>query len=452
MPIAFETDGRGHSDTSLLFRGIAFLAVVAALAAWMVAEFNGDLSDSVRVTGLMTEIGDGLPENSDVKFRGVLVGSVRGVTPSSGEGQPNRVHIDIDPEHAAGIPQTVTARVVPSNVFAVSSVQLVDNGPGPAIHDGFAIPEDTGLATVQFQTALTQMREIIAAMSRSGTDDTVGLIGALAQATDRKGADLVRAGAQLETIVTRLDQVMAPDGGPTTVGSLVGAVRGLEQSAPELLDALHQAVVPMRTVAEKREQLNAFLAAGLTTTGTMATAFENNTDRMIRISTSLTPVIGVLADNSEHFVPITTRLAVTAQKFFDHVYHADVGLVQSKMILSLAPATPYTRADCPRYGDLAGPSCFTAPTTAPEQSMPPGLDPANLILPEGYAPPAGFMGGNVGPVGSPQEFAQLGEILGEPVSSAAAILLGPLLRGAVVTIGPAPEETTPVPQGQEAGR
>src|SRR5690606_32103637 len=130
-----------------------------------------------------------------------------------------------------------------------------------------------------------------------------------------------------------------------------------------------------------------------------------NTARMIRISTSLTPVIGVLADNSEHFVPITTRLTVTAQKFFDHVYHADIGLVQSKMILSLTPARPYTRADCPRYGELAGPSCFTAPTTAPEQSMPAGMDPSNLILPEGYTSPPGLIGGNVGPVGSPQELA-----------------------------------------------
>lgn len=440
MPIAFETDGRGHSDASLLLRGIAFLAVVAALAGWMVAKFNGDLDDSVRVTGLMTRIGDGLPQNSDVEFRGVLVGSVRDVTPSSGDG-PNRVHIDLDPAHAMGIPQTVTARVVPGNLFAVSSVQLVDNGPGPAIHDGFDIAEDTSLATVQFQTALTRMREIIAAMSRSGTDDTVGLIGALAQATDRKGADLVRAAGHLEDIVSRLDEVMEPDGGPSTVQSFARAVQGLDQSAPDLLDALHQAVVPLRTVAEKDAQLTAFLAAGLSTTATMATAFENNTDRMIRISTSLTPVIGVLADNSEQFVPITTRLTVTAQKFFDHVYDPEVGIPQSKMILSLTPATPYTRADCPRYGDLAGPSCSTAPLTAPEQSMPAIMDPSNLVLPEGYSLPPGTIGGTVGPVGSPQELARLAEILGEPVGSAAAILLGPLLRGTVVTIAPAPEET-----------
>ena len=36
----------------------------------------------------------------------------------------------------------VTARVVPSNVFAVSSVQLVDRGPGAAIRAGAHIPED----------------------------------------------------------------------------------------------------------------------------------------------------------------------------------------------------------------------------------------------------------------------------------------------------------------------
>ncbi|MET7769479.1 MCE family protein [Nocardia sp. NPDC005366] len=447
MSIAFETDGRGHSNSRLLLRGVLFLLLVAALVGWMIAKSNGSLDKTVTVTGMLTQVGDGLPKNSDVKFRGVLVGVVTGVTPSSGDG-PNHVHIALDPEYATSIPETVTARVVPGNVFAVSSVQLVDNGPGRAIHAGFRIPEDKSLATVQFQTALTDLREIIAAMSRSRTDDTVGVISALARATDRRGADLVRAGAQLERIVTQLNAVATPTGGPSTVRSLAEAVRGLEQSAPELLDTLHHAVVPLRTVAEKDAELTHFLAAGVATMGTIATAFENNTDRMIRISTGLTPVVGVLADNAEHFVPITTRLTVVANKFFTHVYNSETGLVQSKMILSLSPNRPYTRADCPRYGEVAGPSCATAPISAPEQApMPSAMNPSNFRLSEGYAPPAGVIGGNVGPVGSAYELGQLGEILGAPASPAAAILLGPLLRGNVVTVAPVPD--APVPDGAD---
>ena len=79
----------------------------------------------VRVVADLVNVGDGLPQKSDVKYHGVLVGAVDSVIPAA-NGDPNFVHIDLNPEYAGSIPAAVTARVVPSNVFAVSSVQLVD--------------------------------------------------------------------------------------------------------------------------------------------------------------------------------------------------------------------------------------------------------------------------------------------------------------------------------------
>ena len=130
---------------------MALLAVVALATATLLVKSTGRLDPYVRVVADLVNVGDGLPQRSDVKYHGVLVGMVDSVTPAA-DGNPNFVHIDLKPEYAQSIPSGVTARVVPSNVFAVSSVQLVDRGAGPAIRAGAKIREDTELPTVLFQT------------------------------------------------------------------------------------------------------------------------------------------------------------------------------------------------------------------------------------------------------------------------------------------------------------
>ncbi|MGV7682678.1 MCE family protein, partial [Mycobacterium kansasii] len=84
------------------------------------------------------------------------------------------------------------------------------------------------------------------------------------------------------------------DQGPSTVSALVQAAHGLSQTAPDLVDALHQAVRPMQTLAEKREQLRTFIGAGVQTTGTTVRSLHNHTDQLLQITTDLTPVLGVL--------------------------------------------------------------------------------------------------------------------------------------------------------------
>ena len=183
MPNSYDTDPRGSNDRKLVTLGVCFTLVALLTAAVMVAKSRGLLDEFVRVDISLTNIGDGLPARSDVKFRGVLVGTVSEVTPSQ-NGLPNIVHVDIDPQHAQRIPGTITARVVPSNIFAVSAVQLVDNGPSPhPLRDGSTIAEDQTLPTVLFQNVLAKLRELLAAVGEHPDDNTIGVISALAQAT-----------------------------------------------------------------------------------------------------------------------------------------------------------------------------------------------------------------------------------------------------------------------------
>lgn len=166
---SFETDGRGPSEKLLLGTGVVMIVVAALVTGLMLLKSTGRLNDFVRVVADLNNVGDGLPQKSDVKYHGVLVGEVDGVTPAS-NGQPNFVHINLQPQYAKSIPGTATARVVPSNVFAVSSVQLVDRGPGAPIRPGAHIAEDTQLPTVLFQTTVSKLRDVLVATGR-GRDD-----------------------------------------------------------------------------------------------------------------------------------------------------------------------------------------------------------------------------------------------------------------------------------------
>ena len=457
MGNSIEPNGRGWSDRQLLIGGAALLVVATLITGLLLAKSQGHLDPHVRVTAELIDVGDGLPERADVKFRGVLVGAVSSLEPAR-DGRPNIVAIDLKPEAAQGIPDTVTARVVPSNVFAVSSIQLVDHGDATPLRRGAVIAEDTELPTVLFQTTIDRVRQILVATQRDGTDPPVGLVNLLAEATDHRGEKLLSSGARLQRILTEMNRLIATSSDePSTVSMLSEMAQALTSRAPELFDNLHNAVVPMRTIAEKQAELASLLSGGLNTAQTASDAFDHHVDQLIGITTHLEPVIGVLAMNQDKFLPIATRLTRLSDKMLTQGWDADQQRFRANFIVSFTPLRTYVRADCPRYGPLEGPSCHTAPERPQKFDIPKVLLPGSYQPPPDLAPPPGMpvppiddvtgvaaapasYGGNVGPVGSAGEREQLSEILGGDVDSAQQLLLGHLARGTVANVSPDPAQ------------
>ncbi|KUH64440.1 mammalian cell entry protein [Mycolicibacterium novocastrense] len=422
MANSFDLDGRGPTDRQLIGAGIAVAVVLALISVTLLVKATGRLDPFVRVVANLVNVGDGLPQRSDVKYHGVLVGAVDSVTPAA-HGNPNYVHINLDPHYARSIPANVTARVVPSNVFAVSSVQLADpagggspndrsGGPandpseqrGPAISAGAHIPEDTELPTVLFQTTISKLRDILAATGRGREDKTVGVLAAVNEATEDRRTELLTSGAQLNRMLDQLNAIVATDPGPTTVSALVDATRGLQATAPELIDALHMAVEPMQTLVQQRAQLDALISGGMHTMGTTHTALNNHTDRLVTTTSELTPVMGILADTSHHWLPAFIKLNGLSDKFFNEVWRPERDVGNMRMNFSLTPSYTYTRADCPRYGELKGPSCYTAPLVVTRPELPDVLLPQNYQPPKDLAPPPGTVlgeNGNLIAVGPP---------------------------------------------------
>lgn len=404
MANSLDTDGRGPSDQQLLGAGIAVLLVIAMTTAGLLAKSTGMLNSYVRVVADLMNVGDGLPAQSDVKYHGLLVGSVTDVIPAA-YGKPNYVHINLKPDYAKDIPNSVTARVVPSNVFAVSSIQLVDSGEGgPTIRDGAHIAEDGELSTVIFQTTVSKLRDILAATGRGREDHSLGILAAVGAATDNRRVKLLNAGAHMSRLLDQLNGIVATEPGPSTISALLEATHGLQSTAPDLVDALQQAVEPMRAFAEKRAELASLVTGGQHTVGVTREAFDNHIDQLIQITHDFTPVVGVLANNADKFVPIFKRVNGLSDKFFEQLYHPKLITKNMRTNLSFTPLHTYTRADCPQYGELKGPSCFTAPMISVRPELPENLLPQNYRFPAGLEPPPGTeigSDGNLHAVGPP---------------------------------------------------
>ena len=396
MAKVLDLSGRGPSNRTLLLSGVAVIAASAAIISLLLDKSSGRFDSYTRIVAELTNVGDGLPNRSDVRYHGLLVGSVDNVVPTRND-EPNMVHIDIADDYAQAIPKTVTARVVPSSVFAISGVELIDNGAAPAIQTGDRIAEDTKLPTVLFQTTISKLRDILFATGRGREDETLGILAALGAATHDRRPQLLTAGAQLDRIVNELNSVVATDTtSPSTLSALVAAAEGLQQTAPDLLDSLHQAVGPMQAIVEQRAQLDTMLAGGTRTLDTAHSALANHVDQMITISKHMTPVMGVLAQTSNNWVPAFQKAKVFSEKF-PQGWDPEQDVFRLRVNLSLTPSYSYTRADCPSYGALKGPSCFTAPLIAVRPELPDVLLPQNYQPPPDLLPPPGTV---VGPSGN----------------------------------------------------
>jgi virulence factor Mce-like protein len=377
-----DPSGRGPTMRQLLVAGVAGLAVFALVLTFLLARYQGwVLHPAVDVTANLGTTGDGLPADADVTFRGVLVGSVKDVSVADG-GALHRVHIEMKPDYAGSVPATVTARVVPSNLFAVNSVELVYNGPdAQGLHAGSQIDEDRSHGTVALQDTLTTIHTIL------NTIDPMQLgrvLGTLSAALDGSGR---MPGSTVERLDRWLAEVRAavPDVS-RTLDDFSASVHALDQSAPDLLRVLAESVRTAQTIADKRGQLAALITGSGGTVDKVNALFAANPDVGKQVTVGTADMFGALS-NTPDAIPQAIANLNQGLRALATTFHWGP---QKQMVwnagLTFTPFTPYDRADCPRYGNLAGPSCATAPLVADPGQLPDVLRPRALDSAKGLPP------------------------------------------------------------------
>ncbi len=419
-----STDGRNPSLWQYVVRGLAFLLALAVLFVLLFMRYQGVFTSTVPVTAQMTDIGDGLVSNADVRYNGLIVGTVTNISladqSEAGDVALKNVAIDLDPDQARGIPANVTSRTVPANLFGVNSVELVApaNPVGDAIAADATIPADRSLPTIKLQDAQNDLRTLLKAVP---PEQLASVLGTISEAL--KGGGVV-FGAFVPILDTYFKTINAqfPPGAPSGFGNFNASVRGLAQTAPQLLDTLGRSVIPAMTIAEKRNDLTALLSAGGTTVDAAAALFAKNGDTGKVLVGDLNRTLGATVlepDALPQALQALSDLAAQALTVFTGVN----GHVQLNLGLSFGVFNRYTRQNCPvydggPYGQLRGPGCVGPGTgTGPTSSGPLDIYPSD-----------GMARRTIGAVTTSSDNATLSEALKRRPSAADTLMLGPLVQ------------------------
>ncbi|MCM6777016.1 MCE family protein [Nocardia sp. CDC159] len=377
-----DPSGRGPTMRQLLIAGLCGLVVFALALTFLMARYKGAiLNPKVDVTANMTTTGDGLPAEADVKFRGVLVGTVKGVSVAA-KGELQQVRIEMNPEYVDDIPANVTARVVPSNLFAVTSVELVYNGPDTAsLRAGAQIPEDRSEGTIALQDTLTTVRRIL---NKIDPVQLGRVLSTLSYALDGSGRV---PGSTVERLDNWLTHVRAAvPNVDQTLADFSSSFHALNASAPELMGVLADSVKTAQTISDKRAELVGLLTGTSGTVDRVNALFARNPDVGKEVTAGTSAMFGAISDNPDA-IPQAIANLNNSIRALSTTFHWGPG---KQMVwnagLTLTPYKPYDRSDCPRYGELAAPSCATAPLEATLPPLPDAMKPRALDSAQGLPP------------------------------------------------------------------
>lgn len=414
----------------MLGRGTLFVMVCAIVLSLLFMNSRGSFRNDPTAIAKVRSIGDGLPPGSDVKFRGVLVGRVSSV--DVGETSHGAVvRMTLKPEHVAGIPAAVAVRIVPSNIFAQPSLELVEIGrPGAGsepLRNGAVISEDTSREAVEIQTAINKAYDLLTAVDPA---QLTLVLDAMAGAFDGQGRKMGQLLARGDNYLRALNRHSPAF--ERALREAAGAIEGVRVNSPRLLDSVKDALVPARTFAAKQAQVRALLSAGLQVADLAGPFLAQSKDRMITVLHGTRPVLGALGEDRQAIAGSFRGLGAFAAFARGLKTGPDGPIVNVDFALLGRTLSPYTPADCAVYPGTAG--------VGPMYGGNCRRGDGRLVARQTSVP-----GGTVGPVGGQAEQQLIDDLVAtlaaldgtsltpSTTGDVATLLLGPILRGATVS-------------------
>ncbi|MBY6368121.1 MCE family protein [Rhodococcoides corynebacterioides] len=272
--------------------GLAFFLAVAGFVGFTTAQYARAFDDSIRVRLVLDNAGNALPQNADVKVRGVLVGDVRETTTENGRVVAS---LALNPFEAERIPSSVTARLLPKTLFGERYValQIPENPGSTGLTDGAEIEQDRSGNAVEVGRVLDSVLPLLEAIP---PEDLSSTLGALASALDGNGEKLGRTLDRLDTIVTELAAEV-----PTIRADLRGLAdlsQTYSTAAPDLVAALDDLRIPTGTVVERQAEVDTLLRSAASSSGSLADLVAANAESVVSFAADSRQAVELLAEFS----------------------------------------------------------------------------------------------------------------------------------------------------------
>jgi phospholipid/cholesterol/gamma-HCH transport system substrate-binding protein len=425
--------------------GVAFL-VLLALFGWITyAIFNKSFTDYAYVTLQSDKAGLQLPDNADVKIRGVQVGEVREAR-STAEGV--RLRLGLYPDSLETIPADVTARLLPKTLFGEKYVALdiPASSSGTPIRAGDVIRESE--VAIEVERVLNDIYPLLRTVRPADINYT---LTALATALEGRGEQIGNNLVVLEDYLARTNPKI-----PLLVDDLekLSDVSEVYRDVlPEVAELLRNSVTTGETFVQKEQKIQAFFSdvAGFSTTS--REFLETNGDNIIRLSRQGAEQLPLLEKYSPEY-PCLLRSMVDWVPTMEQAYRGYTLHINLETI----PKQPrgYDAGDGPAFGDKRGPMSQADCAAAPSYSQanlpgtryaPPMADgvsrPVNKrVAPfSGSASDASSVDVTSGFAGTSAERSVVNAfaapVMGVPsddVPDVATLLLGPIARGTEVSV------------------
>lgn len=330
---------------SLKILGVAFLALVMFFLWISYAFFTKAFVDYDDVTLTTDTTGVNLPQNADVKLRGMIVGEVRKVEP---DGDGVKLLLGLDPKLIGSVPKDVTAQLIPKTLFGEKYVALIPptgGGGGETLQAGDTITKAE--VPIEVETLLNDLYPLLDAVDPANLSYT---LSAVSSALDGRGTQL---GETLVTLNNYLKKTN-PDVPQliTDVTKLGTVADGYAEVMPELGRLLRNTVVTGNTIVAKKAQLAAFFDEGTRLSDTLTTFTKDNGDNLITLAKESRPVLETVGDYSTTFPCFLRSMAILIPRldslYRDGTLHINVELIEQPNAYSPNENTKVTQEDLDR--------------------------------------------------------------------------------------------------------
>jgi phospholipid/cholesterol/gamma-HCH transport system substrate-binding protein len=293
--------------------GLVFFVVVFGLLAASILKFQGTFDKYTTVTLQTDNAGNALAENSDVKARGVIVGTVRSIKVQPGG--KALVELGLDPDKAKELPQGTTGRVLPKTLFGERFVSLTvpTNGHG-SLTDGETIKTDPRGSAAEVEDLFDALMPVLKAIPPQDLNVT---LTSISQAIGGKGKQLGGTIDRLNTIFKRVNANM---------DDLQGTLRGLasfsqtySEALPDVIDALDSLRVTGNTLVERQGDFSTLISTlGVAATDTTKFLRKNRRD-LLNLAIDSEKFLVPLARQSPTFTCMFHNFATIVPKVGDIV-------------------------------------------------------------------------------------------------------------------------------------
>jgi phospholipid/cholesterol/gamma-HCH transport system substrate-binding protein len=444
--------------------GLALIVVLLGLIGLSVALYNKSFTSYVNVTLRAGDVGNQLIRQSDVKVRGLIVGSVKNISATSDGAE---LTLALDPASAKMIPQNVSARFLPKTLFGERFVSLeIPNNPSThTLASGDVIPEDRTTNAVQLDKAINDLMPVLQAVQPQKLSSTLTAISTALNGRGKPlGDTLTELGQYIGELNPHEPQLQQ------NLKELAKFSDNLNQAAPDLVQSLDNLSTTTRTIADQRQNLSSLYTDLTGASQDLQSFLDANSKNLISLADSARPTAELLAKYSPEYPCVLSQMAKNASDL-NAVFGKDTGKpgLRATIEVNNNRGAYKPGQDEPQFKDQRGPRCYDmknfpqpfpqnppdgplkdgSTQPAPARSSNDGLNPAaNGAQAGGFngnggaaGNPVAALGGDNNPANSPAERAMLSQLLGMQLNMApqdvpnwSGFLVGPLYRGAEVNI------------------